>query len=95
MENKNIYFTKKNYIMILAGIAVFIIGYFLMSGGNPENPSEYSDEIFNFRRITLAPFVVISGYVIVLFGIIKNFNPASDKEEEAIENTPVKKKKKK
>ncbi len=81
MENENIYFTKKNYFMILAGILVFVLGYILMSGGNPEDPTDYSDEIFNFRRITLAPFIVISGYVIVLFGIIKNFKRASSSEE--------------
>lgn len=81
MENDNIYFTKKNYIMILAGIIVFVLGYFIMSGGNPEDPSDYSDDIFNFQRLTLAPFIVISGYVIVLFGIIKNFKPESDTEE--------------
>ena len=94
MENKNIYFTKKNYIMILAGIIVFVIGYIVMSGGNPENPAEYSDDIFNFRRLTLAPFIVLLGYGLVLFGIIKNFNPASD-EEQVIEKSPVKKIKKK
>ncbi len=81
MENDNIYFTKKNYILILAGIIVFVLGYFIMSGGNPEDPSDYSDDIFNFQRLTLAPFIVISGYVIVLFGIIKNFKPESDTEE--------------
>ena len=68
---KNIYFTKKNYIMIVAGLLISVIGYALMAGGNPENPAEYSDEIFNFRRLTLAPFVVMAGYVVVLLGIIK------------------------
>lgn len=68
---KNIYFTKKNYILIVAGLLMSVIGYVLMSGGNPENPAEYSDEIFNFRRLTLAPFVVMGGYVVVLLGIIK------------------------
>ncbi|MEN8928652.1 MAG: DUF3098 domain-containing protein [Flavobacteriales bacterium] len=68
---KNIYFTKKNYIMIVAGLLISVIGYALMAGGNPENPAEYSDEIFNFRRLTLAPFVVMGGYVVVLLGIIK------------------------
>ena len=68
---KNIYFTKKNYILVVAGLLISIIGYALMAGGNPENPAEYSDEIFNFRRLTLAPFVVMSGYVVVLIGIIK------------------------
>ena len=78
-NNNNIFFTKKNYLIIIAGILVFVIGYFLMAGGNPEDPSDYSDEIFNFRRLTLAPFVAIAGYVIVLLGIIKNFR--SDEEE--------------
>lgn len=81
-DNSNIFFTKKNYLVILAGILVFVIGYFVMSGGNPEDPSDYSDEIFNFRRLTLAPFIVISGYVIVLFGIIKNFKTESTETEE-------------
>ena len=81
MENDNIYFTKKNYFMILTGIVVFVLGYIIMSGGNPEDPSDYSDEIFNFRRLTLAPFIVIAGYVIVLFGIIKNFKPETSSEE--------------
>lgn len=94
MENNKIYFTKKNYLIILAGIITFVIGYFIMSGGNPENPAEYSKDIFNFRRLTLAPFVVIAGYVLVLIGIIKNFNPASNTEE-IVEETPVKKTKKK
>jgi len=88
MENENIYFTKKNYFMILAGILVFVLGYIIMSGGNPEDPSDYSDEIFNFRRLTLAPFIVIAGYVIVLFGIIKNFKPEPPAEDM---DTPTKK----
>ncbi len=88
MENENIYFTKKNYFMILAGILVFVLGYIIMSGGNPEDPSDYSDEIFNFRRLTLAPFIVIAGYVIVLFGIIKNFKPETTAEDI---DTPTKK----
>ena len=57
--------------MIVAGLLISVIGYALMAGGNPENPAEYSDEIFNFRRLTLAPFVVMAGYVVVLLGIIK------------------------
>ena len=88
MENENIYFTKKNYFLILAGIVVFVLGYIIMSGGNPEDPSDYSDDIFNFRRLTLAPFIVIAGYVIVLFGIIKNFKPEITSEET---DTPSKK----
>jgi len=93
MENDNIYFTKKNYLIILAGIATFIIGYFVMSGGNPENPNDYSDDIFNFRRLTLAPFIVMSGYGIVLIGIFKKFKP-DVLESDLLDNKPAKKKKK-
>lgn len=77
---KNIYFTKKNYIMIVAGLLISVIGYVLMAGGNPENPAEYSDDIFSFRRLTLAPFVVMSGYVVVLFGIIKVYRKEDGEE---------------
>lgn len=84
MKN-NIYFTKQNYYLIVGGLLVSIFGYMLMSGGNPENPAEYSDEIFNFRRLTLAPFVVMSGYVIVLIGIIKVFK----KDEDLIEKDEI------
>ena len=93
MENDNIYFTKKNYFIILAGIATFILGYILMAGGNPENPNDYSDAIFSERRITLAPFVVMSGYGIVLIGIFKKFKP-DVLESDLLDNTPTKKKKK-
>jgi hypothetical protein len=81
---KNIYFTKKNYILVVAGLLISVIGYALMAGGNPENPAEYSDAIFNFRRLTLAPFVVMAGYVVVLFGIIKVYR----KNDGEVINTP-------
>lgn len=64
-------FKKENYMIILAGVVVLIVGYFLMSGGS-QKPNEFNtDEIYSFRRITLAPIVVIIGYVIVMFGILK------------------------
>lgn len=92
---KNIYFTKKNYILIAVGLLISVIGYVLMAGGNPENPAEYSDEIFNFRRLTLAPFVVMSGYVFVLIGIIKVFktdgNESTEDSTEAVNSDKRKK----
>ena len=81
---KNIYFTKKNYILVVAGLFISILGYALMAGGNPENPAEYSDDIFSFRRLTLAPFVVMAGYVVVLLGIIKVYR----KDDGEVINTP-------
>jgi len=72
---KNIFFTKKNYILILAGLAVSVIGYILMSGGGSEDPNVFNYEVFSGRRITLAPFLVMAGYAIVLVGIMKKFRP--------------------
>ena len=77
MKN-NIYFTKQNYFLIVGGLILSIIGYMLMAGGNPDNPAEYRKDIFSERRLTLAPFVVMSGYVIVLLGIIKVFKKEED-----------------
>ena len=63
---------KKNYTFIIIGCLVVILGFVLMSGGGSENPDVFiEEELFSFRRITLAPFMVILGYGLVLFGIMK------------------------
>ena len=63
---------KKNYLFIILGCVVVILGFVLMSGGGSENPDVFSEEeLFSFRRITLAPFLVMLGYGLVLFGIMK------------------------
>ena len=92
MKN-NIYFTKQNYLLIVIGLVISIIGYVLMSGGNHDNPNDYSPEIFNFQRLTLAPFVVMSGYVIVLLGIIKVFKKEDDSDSSVLDKQEPNKKK--
>ncbi len=63
---------KKNYLFIILGCVVVILGFVLMSGGGSENPNVFNEEeLFSFRRITLAPFLVMLGYGLVLFGIMK------------------------
>lgn len=64
-------FQKSNYQWLIAGIGLLIIGYILMSGGASEDPTAFSDEIFNFRRITLAPIVVLTGYGTIFYAILK------------------------
>lgn len=66
-------FTKKNYITILVGVVLLFIGFLLMSGGGEHTATEFDSSIFSFRRITLAPIVVIAGFVVVGFGIMKRF----------------------
>ena len=71
-EKKNMVLNKKNYLFIILGCVVVILGFVLMSGGGSENPDVFSEEeLFSFRRITLAPFLVMLGYGLVLFGIMK------------------------
>ena len=52
-------------------MAILVIGYILMSGGKSEDPNVFSEAIFNFRRITLAPIVVLTGYGTIFYAILK------------------------
>jgi hypothetical protein len=86
MENKNksveeggMPFTVKNYVMMLAGVLVIVLGFILMSGGGEHTVTEFDETIFSFRRITLAPIVVVAGFIIVGVSIMKRFK-RSDKE---------------
>ncbi|MBR4871420.1 MAG: DUF3098 domain-containing protein [Alistipes sp.] len=79
MEKGRMPFTMKNYIMMLAGLLVIVLGFVLMSGGGEHTVTEFDESIFSFRRITLAPVVVIAGFVVVGVAIMKRFEP-SDKE---------------
>lgn len=71
-------FTTKNYVMMLAGLLVIALGFVLMSGGGDHTATYFDESIFSFRRITLAPVVVIAGFVVVGVAIMKRFN--QDKE---------------
>ncbi len=54
------------------GCMIVVAGFILMSGGGSENPNEFNEaELFSFRRITLAPIFIISGYAVVLYGVLK------------------------
>lgn len=69
---------KKNYMWLAIGLAVIVLGFVLMSGGGNHTATEFDESIFSFRRITLAPIVVIAGFVIEIFAIMKRF-PREDK----------------
>ena len=52
----------KNYILLLAGLIVIILGFVLMAGGGSDSPDEFDYAMFSWRRITLAPILVIGGF---------------------------------
>jgi hypothetical protein len=62
---------KKNYILIAAGTVVTIIGYFLVSGGGSDDPAVFSEELFNTRRMIIAPILMLLGLGVVGWGILK------------------------
>ena len=63
-------FTKKNYYVLVAGIALIILGYVLMIGGGSEDPNVFNKEVFSFQRITLAPMVCLIGFVTIIVAIM-------------------------
>jgi Protein of unknown function (DUF3098) len=71
-QKQEFLFEKVNYKILLIGIVVIAIGFILMSGGGSEDPKVFSDAIFNFRRIRLAPTVVLIGFGITIYSILKN-----------------------
>lgn len=64
-------FTKRQYQWLGVGLGVVALGYILMSGGASDDPAVFSEDIFNFRRITLAPTVVLVGYAAIFYAILK------------------------
>ena len=65
--------TVKNYALIAVGAVIIIIGFILMAGGTTATPEQFNEDIFSFRRITLAPIVVIAGFAFEIYAIIKRF----------------------
>ena len=75
MSQKKILFGKKNYIFLLISLTIIGLGFLLMSGGGSKDPKVFNPEIFNFKRIKLAPTIVIFGFILAIFSIlVKNKN---------------------
>jgi hypothetical protein len=65
-------FDRTNYFIMAAGVVVIIIGFVLMSGGATSDPNVFpAEQLYSFRRITLAPIVVMLGFAIEVFAILK------------------------
>lgn len=72
-------FDKMNYMLMIGGILLILIGFMLMSGGKSPNPHEFHyEEIYSFRRITLAPIVLLLGFVLEVYAIMRK--PADAQE---------------
>ena len=71
-EQADFLFKKENYKLLLIGLAVIALGFILMAGGGSDDPKVFSEDIFSFRRIRLAPATVLLGFGIAIYSIFKN-----------------------
>ena len=70
MSKKQLAFGRRNYKFMFIGIAIIAIGFLLMSGGGSDDPNVFNEEIYNFRRIRLAPTLVIIGFAVEVYAIL-------------------------
>jgi hypothetical protein len=62
---------KRNYLYIAISFAILILGFVLMVGGRSDDPNVFNPEVFSFRRITLAPMVLLFGFIFMIYAIMK------------------------
>jgi len=62
---------RQNYKLLAIGFLIIVAGFLLMTGGKSDSPDHFSEEIFSFRRITLAPLVVLAGFIFEIWAIMK------------------------
>lgn len=76
-QEKSFYFGKDNYRLMLIGLALIIVGFLLMMGADANtvdgkyDPNSWNEGIFSIRRIRIAPFLVIAGFAVEVYAILK------------------------
>jgi fumarate reductase subunit D len=70
-EKLNFALGRENYKLLAIGFAIIVFGFLLMLGGKSDSPDVFSEDIFSFRRITLAPIVVLAGFIFEIWAIMK------------------------
>ena len=69
-NNLDFAFTKQNYMLLLVGVALICAGLLLMIGGGSDDPTIFSDKIFDSQRLTLAPILIAAGFIVEIFAIM-------------------------
>lgn len=62
-------FGKQNFIIVLIGVVLIALGFILMIGGGSDNPNVFNEKMFDFQHITLAPILVLAGFVVEIVAI--------------------------
>ncbi len=69
-NNLDFAFTKQNYILLFVGVALICAGLLLMIGGGSDDPTIFSDKIFDSQRLALAPILIALGFIVEIFAIM-------------------------
>ncbi len=75
---KGFVFNKLNYQLLVAGLVIIFLGFLLMAGGGSDDPNQFDSSMFSFRRIKLAPVIVLIGFV--LEGVAIMYRPKVKKD---------------
>ena len=70
MSGKDYLFNKRRYRILFLSIFIIALGFIFMSGGESSDPDIFNNEIYNFRRIRLAPLMVVFGFILCIFSIL-------------------------
>ncbi|MDR1644577.1 MAG: DUF3098 domain-containing protein [Tannerellaceae bacterium] len=80
MTKNDFAFGKDNFILIAVAVVIIIAGFSLMSGGGAPDPTSFNPEIFNSRRIAVAPIITMAGFGLMIFAILKNSKEKTNKK---------------
>jgi hypothetical protein len=65
-------FQKENYKWLIIGLVINVLGFMLMIGGGSDDPTKFNaDELFSPVRLTVAPILIIAGYIVIIYAIMK------------------------
>ena len=71
-KQQDFLFDRSNYTWMLVGVILVVIGFMLMSGGKSEDPTKFNyDEIYSTARVTIAPLMILIGFAIEIYAIMK------------------------
>ncbi|RYM35759.1 DUF3098 domain-containing protein [Brumimicrobium glaciale] len=84
-EKTKFLFNKSNYTLLIIGVVLNVVGFLLMIGGAAENLDDFNaDELFSPVRLTVAPILILLGYIVIIFSIMKK--PKITKDPNSTEN---------
>lgn len=70
-EDLGFAFHKENYLLLITGLVLIAVGFLLMLGGGSDDPAVFSEALFDFRRLTLAPILILAGFIVEIYAIMK------------------------